>query len=56
MEEAHVPGAEGSELHSQYSLCADYMTPVVSASTQSQIIYEADSCATVCGFLCHQLN
>lgn len=56
MEKAHVPGAEGSELHSQYSLCADYMTAVASAFAQSQIIYETDSCATVCGFLCHQLN
>lgn len=56
MEKAHVLGAEGSELHSQYSLYADYMTAVASAFTQSQIISEIDSHATVCGFLCHQLN
>lgn len=56
MEKTHVLGAEGSELPSQCSLCVDYMTAVVSAFTHSQIISETDSCATVCDFLCHQLN
>lgn len=56
MEKACVPGAEGSEFRSRYGLCADYMTAMASAFSQSQIIYETDSHATDCGFLCHQLN